>query len=126
MRKLVLSEGASFWLRPSFVLSYMSGTVDEVAYPLMLAAYGVPAWLLTQGFGHNDMYWYRLIERLGRHSLVGTTVCDPQRLPEHLAADEHPVKWCGEKGDIATTAAGGCLLGVALSKSASEDCLTPA
>ena len=30
----------------------------------------VPFWLLTLGFGHNDMFWYRLIERLGRNSLV--------------------------------------------------------
>jgi hypothetical protein len=83
-------------------------------------------WLLTAVFGHNDMYWQRLVERLGRHSLVGTTVRDPLRLPEHLAADEHHVDWCGEKGFVGTTAGGGCLLGVALSNSASEEALTPA
>lgn len=126
LRKVVLSNGASYWLRPSFVLSFMTGTVDELSFPLLLASYGVPAWLLTMGFGHNDMYWYRLLERLGRNSLVGTTVRDPQRLPENLVADEHHAKWCGEKGYVATTAAAGCLLGIALSKSASEEGLTPA
>ena len=66
LRKIVLANGASYWLRPSFIFSYMTGTVDELAYPLLLAAHGVPPWLLTLGFGHNDMFWYRLIERLGR------------------------------------------------------------
>lgn len=126
LRQVMLKDGSVYWLRPRFVLSDMAGTVDEVAYPLLLASLGVPAWALTMGFGHHDMYWQRLVERLGRQSLVGTTVRDPQRLPEHLAADEHHVDGCGEKGFIATTAGGGCLLGMALSKSASEEALTEA
>ena len=55
-----MANGASYWLRPSFIFSYMTGTADELAYPLLLAAHGVPFWLLTLGFGHNDMFWYRL------------------------------------------------------------------
>ena len=55
---------------------------------MLLAAHGVPPWLLKIGFGHSDMYWYRVIERLGRNSLVGTTVHDSAQLPEHLVADE--------------------------------------
>lgn len=120
LRKIVLADGTAYWLRPSFVTCYMTGTVDELAYPLLLAAHGVPPWLLTIGFGHSDMYWYRLIERLGRNSLVGTTVRDAARLPEHLAADEHHVDWAGQKGYVATTAGNGCLLGVALTKSADD------
>ncbi len=65
LRKIVLANGASYWLRPSFIFSYMTGTVDQLAYPLLLAAHGVPPWLLTIGFGHSDMYWYRVVERLG-------------------------------------------------------------
>ena len=126
LRKVVLQDGSAYWLRPSFVMSFMTGTVDELAYPLLLATHGVPAWLLTMGFGHNDMFWYRLVERLGRNSVVGTTARGLAELPQHLVADEHHVKWCGEKGYVATTAAGGCLLGVALSKSASEESLTVA
>ena len=112
--------GETFHLRPSFVMSYMAGTTDELAYPLLLASFGVPMWVLTLGYGHNEMFWYRHVERLGRNSLVGTTVRDPARLPEHLAADEHHVDWSGEKGYIATTAAEGCLLGIALTKSADD------
>ena len=37
LRKIVLANGASYWLRPSFIFSYMTGTVDQLAYPLLLA-----------------------------------------------------------------------------------------
>jgi hypothetical protein len=120
LRKLVLADGSSYSLRPSFVAGYMTGTVEELAYPLLLAAHGVPPWLLKIGFGHSEMYWYRLVERLGRSSLVGTTVGDPARLPEHLAADEHHADWSGEKGYVATTVGGGCILGVALAAAADD------
>jgi hypothetical protein len=120
LRKIVLADGSAYWLRPSFVAGYMAGTVDELAYPLLLAAHGVPAWLLTVGFGRSEMYWQRVVERLGRSSLVGTTVRDPARLPEHLVADEHHVDWAGQKGYIPTTVGGDCILGVALSSSADD------
>jgi hypothetical protein len=67
-RKLVLADGTSYRLRTGFISGYMTGTVEELAYPLLLAAHGVPPWLLTIGFGRIAMYWYRLIERLGRNS----------------------------------------------------------
>ena len=120
LRKIVLADGTSYWLRPSFVTSYMTGTVEELAYPLLLAEHGVPAWLLTIGFGHSDMFWYRLIERLGRNSLVGTTVRDAARLPAHLVADEHHADWAGQKGYVATTVGAGCVLGVALTAAADD------
>ena len=116
LRKIVLANGASYWLRPSFIFSSMTGTVDQLAYPLLLAAHGVPPWLLTIGFGHSDMYWYRVIERLGRNSLVGTTVHDSAQLPEHLVADEHHADWAGQKGYIPTTVGGGCILGSSVLK----------
>jgi hypothetical protein len=114
LRKVVTGDGVSYWLRPSFVAGYLAGAVDELAYPLLLAAHGVPPWLLRIGFGHGEMGWHRLLERLGRSSLVGTTARDPARLPEHLAADEHHADRAGQKGYVATTVVGGCLRGVAL------------
>ena len=66
------------------------------------------------------MYWYRVIERLGRNSLVGTTVHDSAQLPEHLVADEHHADWAGQKGYIPTTVGGGCIWGVALTASADD------
>src|SRR3954463_677561 len=66
------------------------------------------------------MSWQRLVERLGRSSLVRTTVRDPARLPAHLAADEHHADWAGRKGYAATTVGGGCLLGFALTSAADD------
>lgn len=113
-------QGVSYTLRPSFVMPYFTGTVDDLGIPLLLLAYGVPCWLVTLVAGHNDMFWYRQLERLGRNSLVGTTVNTSENLPEHLAADEHHAHWQGEKGYVATTASGGCLLGVALTDEADQ------
>lgn len=115
-----------YTLRPSFVMSYMTGTVAELEHPLLLLSFGVPCWVVTKIFRRNDMYWQRQLERLGRNSLVGTTVPDPSRLPQHLAADEHHVDWCGKKGYVAVTAGGGCLLGVALTDAADETHLVQA
>jgi hypothetical protein len=120
LRKIVLDDGSSYWLRPGFIAGYMAGTVDELAYPLLLAAHGVPPWLLKIGFGRSEMYWHRVVERLGRSSLVGTTVRDAARLPAHLAADEHHADWSGQKGYVATTVGGGCIPGVALTAAADE------
>jgi hypothetical protein len=118
--------GEAFHLRPSFVMSYMTGMADDLEYPLLLLSSGLPPSIVTMGFGHNDMYWYRLVERLGTNSLVGTTVRDPARLPDHVAADEHHVDWGGEKGFIASTAAQGCLLGLSLTNCADDEHLTAA
>src|SRR3954471_15964398 len=120
LRKIVTADGTSYGLRPSFITGYMTGTVDELAYPLLLAAHGVPAWLLKVGFGHSEMFLHRRVERLGPSSLVGTTVRDPARLPAHLAADEHHVDWAGRKGYLATTVGGGCVLGVARTAAADD------
>jgi hypothetical protein len=126
LRKIVLQDGSSYWLRPSFLTSYMTGTVDELADPLLLAAHGVPAWLLKIGFGRSEMDWHRVVERLGRSSLVGTTVRDPAQLPLHLAADEHHADWSGQKGYVATTVGVGCILGIALTSAADDDHLQEA
>lgn len=86
-------QGIAYTLRPSFVMPYFTGITEEFEKPLLLLSYGVPCWLVTQLFGHNDMFWYRQVERLGRNSLVGTTICVADSLPQHLAADEHHAHW---------------------------------
>lgn len=120
LRQLQTSHG-TYTLRPSFVMSYMSGTIDDLEHPLFLLSLGVPCWAITLIYGHNEMYWYRHLERLGRSSLLGTTVPLQQRLPQHLVADEHHADWCGEKGYLAFTAGEGCILGLALSPQADEE-----
>ena len=117
-------ECGVYSLRPSFVMSYMSGSVEELEASLFLLSVNNPCWVVTHVFGHNDMFWYRQLERLGRNSLVGTTVPIAEQLPVHLAADEHHCDWVGEKGYVAFTAGGGCILGLGLSSSADAAHLT--
>ena len=66
------------------------------------------------------MYWHRLERSLGRFSLVGTTVKDPERLPPHLVADEKHTPSSGKKVYLAATAGGGCCLGLALAQGQRE------
>jgi hypothetical protein len=75
------------------------------------------------------MYWYRLERSLGRSSLVGTTVQAAERLPRHLVADEKHttlIERESRKVYLATTAGGGCCLGMALAETAGADDLTRA
>src|SRR5512133_336108 len=50
----------------------------------------------------------------------------PTPCPPHLAADEHHAQLRGEDAYVAMTAGGGCVLGMALSNTASEVDLTAA
>jgi hypothetical protein len=119
------ATGASFSVRPSFLLPYLVGTTDDVQGPLFLRAFGVPFWALARVFGKNAMYWYRLEVGLGRNSIVGTTVRRAE-LPQHLLADEHHQSRDGIKNYIATTVGQGCCLGAALAPTANADDLTAA
>jgi hypothetical protein len=115
-----------FTIAPSFVMPYMTDYTDEVEKALFLRRFGVPFWALTYVFGHNDMYWQRLVARLGRNELVGTTVKDPTHLPEPLLADEKHTRLNGQKAYLATTVANGCVLGASLALAADEPQLTEA
>lgn len=113
-----------FTIRPSFVMPYMTAFVSEVEKPLFLRRFGVPFWALTYVFGHDDMYWYRLEQRIGQNSLVGTTVKDKKDLPQDLIADEKHSRFNGEKAYIATTVANDCVLGASIALKADENHLT--
>lgn len=125
LRQLRTADGV-FTLRPSFVFSYMAGTVEELEKPLFLLSMRTPIWVVTKVSGRNDMYWQRLLERLGRNSLLGTTVRASQKIPEHWVADEHHLDWYGRQGFLAMAATKGCLLGAALTAAADEDHLCAA
>lgn len=114
------ATGASFSVRPSFVLPYLTGYTDDAQGPLFLRAFGVPFWALARVFGKDPMYWYRLEVSLGRNSVVGTTLRQAD-LPEHLLADEHHQTRDGQKNYIATTVGGGCCLGAALTQTAGAE-----
>lgn len=125
LRRIQLRDGSRFTIRPSFVMPYMTAECDDVEHALFLRKFGVPFWALSQVFGRNPMYWFRLECQLGRNSLVGTTIRQAD-LPEHVLADEHHQKRDGDKVYLATTVGGGCLLGMALAESAGTEDLTAA
>ena len=116
-----------FTIAPCFVLPYMTGYADQVEKALFLyEKFGVAFWGLTYVFEHNDMYWYRLTQNLGRNSIVGTTIKDPDKLPEHLLADEKHTDLNGQKAYIALTVAQDCVLGASMATAADEKRLTEA
>src|SRR5512135_2236105 len=110
IRRVALSDGTAYSIRPPFLMPYMVGRVDEVEGPLFLRKFGVPYWALAYVFGGDPMYWYRQECGLGRFSVVGTTVRRAD-VPAHLLADEHHQTLDGEKVYIATTVGAGCVLG---------------
>lgn len=126
LRRIELHTGATFTIRPSFVMPYMTGYTDDVEKPLFLRRWGVPHWALAHVFGHDEQYWYRLENRLGRNSVVGTTVKDSDKLPQDLLADEKHTYFNGHKAYIATTVGHDCVLGASLILGADEKSLTKA
>jgi len=124
MRRIRLLETAEVYqLRPEFVLPYMVGRTDEVEKGLYLRRYGVPFDALAYVFGRDASYWYRLHQSLGRFSIVGTTVKDPNKMPVNLVADEKHSWLLGERIYIPTTVAAGCILGVDVAESADTQAL---
>ena len=125
MRRIKLKENSEVYqLRPDFIMPYMVGKTDEIEKPMYLRQFGVPFEALAYVFGRNAMYWYRIYLSLGRASIVGTTIKDAQKLPQHLVADEKH-SWLGKnRVYIPTTVAQGCFLGVSFTESASAEALT--
>ena len=116
----------SYTIRPSFVMPYHTALTDEVEKALFLRKFNVPFWALAHVFGRDATYWYRMEQSLGRNSIVGTTVKNPELLPEDLAADEKHSRLKGEKVYVPVTVGSQCILGAAVSKDAGETGLTEA
>jgi hypothetical protein len=125
IRRIVLNDGLSYSVRPSFVMPYMTARTKDAQGPLFLRKFGVPFWALARVFGHSPMSWYRIECGLGRFSVVGTTVRQVG-LPEHILADEHHQTLDGQKVYIATTVAAGCILGAEPAPTAGTDDLKDA
>lgn len=82
----------------------MAGFTDDVENALFLRNFDVPFWASAHIFGRVPMYRFRIEQSLGRNSLVGTTLKDPEPLPEHAGADEKHTRIKGVKayaGEIA-------------------------
>ena len=125
IRRIEIAE-TNYTIRPCFAMPYLTGFVDDVEKALFLRKFDVPFWALTYVFGKDAMYWYRLEESLGRNSIVGTTIKNPESLPKHLLADEKHSRIRGDKAYIATTVGNQCILGASVAKHAGEKSLTKA
>jgi len=118
--------GVAYTIRPSFIMPYLVGFVEEIEKAMFFRKFNVPFWALSYAFGKNPMYWYRIEQSIGRNSIVGTTIRNAEDVPKHLAADEKRTRILGEKTYVATTVGGGCILGAAVAKDAGEQSLTDA
>ena len=127
LRRIELKATAGvFLVRPSFLLPYMVGRTEEVAKALSLRHWGVPFDALVHVFGRNALYWYRAEMALGRPTIVGSTVKQPEKLPGHVLADEKHTWALGQEVYVPTTVGGGGLLGATVTEAASADALEAA
>lgn len=127
LRRIKLKHnGEVYTIRPSCLLPYLVGLTDEVEKPMLLLSYGAPPHLITYCFGKNDMYWHRLVARLGHFNLVGTTVRNDEALPRNLAADEYHTTVQGEKVYLPFTVGDGVVLGLSAVDTADGEQLTAA
>ncbi len=117
----IIVEGVSYTIRPSFVMPYHVALSEDVEKALFLRKFNVPFWALPYVFGKDAMFWYRIEQSLGRNSIVGTTIKNPDLLPEHLAADEKHSRHKGNKIYISTTVGDQCIMGVSISEDAGEN-----
>lgn len=80
-RILLKANRQAYQIRPDTVMPYMIGTTEEVEKGLYLRRYGVPYEGIAHVLGRTPMYWYNATQALGRASLVGSTVKDPEAIP---------------------------------------------
>jgi hypothetical protein len=116
----------SYTIRPSFIMPYMTGKTDEIEKALFLRKFSVPFWALAYVFGKDHMYWYRIAQSLGRNSIVGTTVRNPEDIPRNLASDEKHSWILGNKVYVATTVGNQCILGASIAVDAGDAALRKA
>jgi hypothetical protein len=80
-RILLKVNRQAYQIRPDTVMPYMVGTTEEAEKGLYLRRYGVPYEGIAHVLGRNRMYWYNATQALGRVSIVGSTVKDPDAFP---------------------------------------------
>jgi hypothetical protein len=122
IRRIQIDETA-YSIRPSYVMPYLTGIVDEIEKALFMRKFNVPFWALSYAFGKDAMYWYRIEQSIGRNSIVGTTIRNPGDIPEHLGADEKHTRILGDKFYVATTVGNECILGASVATDATEQSL---
>jgi hypothetical protein len=88
MCRIVTKADHEVWhIRLAFVMPYMPCDPATAEKILFLQKWA-PAWALAHAFDKDVMSIHRLTNQLGRYTLVGTTVKEPDRLPTDVGADE--------------------------------------
>lgn len=123
IRRIIIGSD-SFTIRPSFIMPYHTALTDDIKKALFLRKFDVPFWALSYVFGKDHMFWYRIEQGLGKNSIVGTTMKEPDLLPDHVAADEKHTRMRGKKAYVPTTVGSQCILGVSVCEDAGEKALT--
>ena len=119
MRRITLiTTGAVFTLRPSFVMPSMIARTDAVEKARSLRQWGGPFDALACVCGRDAMVWYRAWLAFGRPSLLGTTVQDPHKVPRDLVADEKLTWVAKQQVSVPTTGGGGWFVGVSVVEAA--------
>jgi hypothetical protein len=127
LRRLELKAPTEVFLgRPSFLRPSMVGRTAAVEKALYLRHWGVPFDALVYVFGRDAMYGYRAELALGRPTIVGSPVKQPEKLPAHVRADEKHTWALGQEVYVATTVGDGCILGATVTDAASADALEAA
>ena len=126
MIRRIQIDDTAYTIRPSYLMPYLTGIVDEIEKALFMRKFNVPFWGLSYAFGKDPMYWYRIEQSIGRNSIVGTTIRNAEDIPEHLGADEKHTRILGEKVYVATTVGNECILGASIAKDAGEHSLQDA
>lgn len=126
-RRLELQATAEvFLVRPSFLMPDMVGRTEAVDKALSLRHGGGPFDALVYVCGRAAMDWYRAELAVGRPTLVGSTVKQPEQLPAPVLADEKHTWARGHEVSVATTVGGGGILGATVPDAASADALEAA
>jgi hypothetical protein len=115
-----------FLVRPSCLMPSMVGRTEAVEKALSLRHWGVPFDAVVSVFGRDAMSWYRAERTLGRPSIVGSTVKQPEKLPAHVLADEKHTWALGQAVSVPTTVGGGGILGATVTNAAPTDALKAA
>ena len=124
LRRIKLKRsGEVYTIMPSTIMPYITGEVSEVKTPLFFRKFGVPCWALTHLYGRNDMFWYRIENRIGRNSVVGTTIRSKENMPKHLVADEKFSRENRKRIYIAMTSSDDCALGASITDKADREAL---
>jgi len=120
IRRIKNKRNKDVWqIHPSFIMPYMTCKTEEASKYLFLLNW-CPYWALSETFGRDEMFYYRLHNHFGRYNIVGTTVKNPDLIPKDLAADEKHSKISGQKVYEAITVGNDCFLGASVSPTASQ------